>query len=376
MDLFRNRMLLYPVAFVLGLFFLDKIFLIPEVRDEFIQPGGMMYYRQRLEQLKELPARLKKNQENKKTIIVLGDSRAFAIGNEMLPDAMRAKWDIVNFAGPQAVMGYHDFLTGKILQNEPAPGYVIFSASPDAFNRNSGVFGRPVLAYGVDALYLKENETLIPERDLETWHSTRRYALAGMQFSFKDFFRRLNGSLFGKTPQIFLPGADAAQRLAMEQMLRATNPTLALYSFKRSPERSLLDQGSGAQYAWWGSAEPEKLKEDTDRIVKLYLANYVVSQEQLFFFRRTVERLRHRGIQVIVFWPRVNPYLLEAIDKEPKVRALWDYISAISREAGADVLDLNRTPETACTQYYDASHLSVACFPAITSFLVQRFDRH
>ncbi len=373
MDLLRHRMLFYPVAFVLGLFFLDKLFLIPEVRDEFIQPGGMMYYRQRLEQLKELPERLKKNQGKKKTVIVLGDSRAFAVGSQMLSKEMREQWDMINFAGPQAVMGYHDFLVERILQNDPAPGYVIFSASPDAFNRNSGVFGRPVLAYGVDALYLKENETLIPSRDLETWNNTRRYALAGMQFSFKDFFRRLNGSLFGKQPEIFIPTADEAQRLAMEQMLRAANPTLALYSFRRSPERSLLDQGSGAQYAWWGSADPARLREDTDRIVKLYLTNFVVSQEQLFFFRRTVERLRARGIKVIVFWPRVNPYLLEAIDKEPKVRVLWEYISAVSREAGADVLDLNRTPETACTQYYDASHLSVSCFPAITTFLVRRF---
>ncbi|MCB1171432.1 MAG: hypothetical protein KDK25_13890, partial [Leptospiraceae bacterium] len=48
----RNLKPLYIIIGTLAFLFLaDKIFLIPEVRDSFMQPGGMVYYRPRLHQL-------------------------------------------------------------------------------------------------------------------------------------------------------------------------------------------------------------------------------------------------------------------------------------------------------------------------------------
>ncbi|MBI3396777.1 MAG: DUF1574 family protein, partial [Spirochaetia bacterium] len=119
---------------------------------------------------------------------------------------------------------------------------------------------------------------------------------------------------------------------------------------------------------------PEKLQKDTERIVKLYLGNFSIAQEEIYFYRKTLVRLRQAGVRTIVFWPRVNPYLVRAYEDEPRIRQLWKYLSDIAREEGALALDLNYEKEAFCSQYYDASHLSVNCFRTIAPFILRRME--
>ena len=387
MEPLRAPYLVYPVAFVVGLFLVDKLFLLPEVRDNFIQPGGMLYYALRKQQIAEFPKEMAALAPGQHSAVVFGDSRSFALGDLPAKYVKGPRWDVFNFAGPQAVPGYHAFLAERLFRGLKRPDYLMLGISPDAFNRNAGVFAVPVLAYGVDAEWIENNRTHIPARDYEAYQSTRRFALAGLQFSANELLRRLRGSQGGgggMTPaQLAVVAGIMQDSRGLDRkigplvaLLRgAANPNLSQYSLSRSPQAAILRMGRGAQYAWFGTATDAALREDTERLVSLYLQSFAYSAEQMYFYTRTLELARRAGVRVLVFQPRVNPYMVEAYRREPLIGGITKEIARVARQNGADFVDLNETPEVDCREFYDASHMSVSCFPAITRYLLSRLER-
>src|SRR5690606_30685401 len=122
-------------------------------RDGFLQPGGMAYYRHRKGQIEQLEKHLEQKVNTaraERNLVVFGDSRSFGIGTDIAVMAGLKNWNIWNFAGPQAVPAYHDYLTEKIFTKTHRPGYVLIGISPDALNRSAGIFSNPVLNYGTD----------------------------------------------------------------------------------------------------------------------------------------------------------------------------------------------------------------------------------
>src|SRR5262249_15025869 len=114
MDLIKSKFLLLPVLFAVGLFLLDKLLLLPEVRDNFIQPGGAIYYRQRAEQIGRLREHLRARPVSEKNVVVFGDSRSFAIGDFVASFVGFRDVKVWNFAGPQALPVYHAWLAEKL----------------------------------------------------------------------------------------------------------------------------------------------------------------------------------------------------------------------------------------------------------------------
>ncbi len=391
MELIRNKYLLYPLAFVAALFLLDKLFLLPEVRDSFVQPGGMMYYRQREMQLKAFHDYAALPHPGRKLAVVFGDSRSFAIGDIMAHNFLnKMDWDIFNFSGPQALPAYHDYLASRLFGGTARPDYMLLGLSPDAFNRNSGLFASPVLNFGVDHAFIEANRTHIPDFDYESYQESRRFALIGLQFSFKSLFRRIQGSIRARNHDMedlpleimaALPVRDGRPYLPEEfkplifALQSAGRENLSMYSLENSPERKILDSARGAQYAWFGAASDATLKADTDRIVSLYLKGFATSPEQIYFYTHVMRRAREAGVRSIVFWPRVNPHLQEVYRKENRIRYLWKQLERIAVEEGAIAVDLNEVPETECRQFYDASHLSFTCFTKITKYLLERLEK-
>lgn len=403
--LLRAKYLLLPVALIFVLFLLDKIFLLPDVRDNFMQPGGAIYYRQRVEQAQTIRAEIPKLREQGfKVGVVFGDSRSFSVGNlssaaaKMLQGYATEDWRLFNFAAPQAVPAYHAFLAEKIFSRLPEerPGYALIGISPDAFNRNAFIFSDPVLKFGVDAAWIERNRTHIPEKNYEDYVSTRRYALVGLNFSLKELFVRTMGE-FQKPVALPLTerlammgmvtgmsaGDDMPEsiretftnaRQYLGAMAEAKKHDLTLYRYRQSPQRELLNLSQGSQYLWFGAASEQKLRTQTDRLVSLYFQNFVISEEQFHFFRETLRHARRGGAQVLVFWPKVNPYLREAYANEPRIQAIWRRIQAITRETGAIAIDLNEPGRIACDAFYDASHMSVTCFPGLTGTLLQELN--
>lgn len=377
---FLKRPYLWLVPLILPtLFVADKLFLLPSVRDRFIQPGGMMYYRQRQEQLGLLESHLKKiGKESDQTVIVLGDSRSFGLGKHAALYAGFDRPDVWNFAGPQAVPAYHDFLLEKILSMPNAPRRFVIGLSPDGMTRNAGIFGMPVLTYGVDASWIERNRTMIPAQDYDVYISSRRFALKGMQFSFGTLFSRLRGSWTQ-------PDSDTAlERIGLrketlrpeqlelvQKMMTVRNEDLSYYSYERSPHRTILNANGGAQMAWMGRMSDADLKRETDELVGLYLRHFVVSQEQMYFLERSLRRIHEAGGRAVMFWPAVNPHLRKVYAEEPAISRIWVDARSLAERYGVMTVNFNEPGRLACEDYYDASHLSITCFPAITDTVLR-----
>ena len=384
----RGVFTLGPVLLLLSLFVLDKIFLLPEVRDNFIQPGGMMYYRQRAEQIESFKTYLKDQKAPaEKVVAVFGDSRSFAAGDLVFKYLGYKDWTVFNFAGPQALPVYHYYLAGKMFRNLRRPDYLIIGISPDAFNRNAGIMASPNLNFGVDDDFIRRNRLQIPEADYEAYVASRRYALVGLGFSAKTFFQRLRGELSGKKQDDFMgqmgilmagqnPDPAALQRLqTISAMLTgATRESFELYSLAKSPQGKILKQAKGGQYKFFGAAPLEKLKRDSERLKSLYFKRFVVSSEQLYFFEETLRLAQQAGIRTLVYWPQVNPFLKELYKDLPAIQNVWRRVEEISERHGAISLNFNQAPLNTCKKFYDASHMSFDCFIPIVHTFVREFE--
>lgn len=296
----RAKYLLYPLFFLIVLFVADKIFLLPEVRRAFVQPGGAMYYYQREAQIETVKEKLPALNQTHRTLVVFGDSRSFSIGNlaaavgETMMGYETRGWRLYNFAAPQAVPAYHAYLAERLFQGPPdrRPEYLIMGVAPDVFNRQSFQFADPVLKFGVSHEFVGRHRTHIPARDHEAYVTSRRYALVGMNFSLKTMFQRTVAEFQEPQP---LPDTERFAMMGMMMSLQSGDQTpeairdimenvgpyltamndtqeedWTLYSFEASPQRQLLDLAQGAQYVWSGAAGNRELRAETDRLVSLY----------------------------------------------------------------------------------------------------------
>jgi len=378
MFLLKYRYLLFFPFLIFVVFLIDKIFLIELVRDHFIQPGGMLYYRQRKEQLnllkKELPNIEK---DGKRLIIVLGDSRSLGLGQEIANIIQQKQLEIWNFSGTQAIPAYHYYIAKKILKFAKPDSFYI-GISPDAFNRNAGIFASPVLNYGVDEEFIKNYRSLIPDTDYQVYKKTRRYALAGLQFSFRTFIKRLKGTLFQtdieevlKKFHIDYSKLSLEEKKMLQVLYSFREENLDFYDYYKSPQRMLLNLTKGAQYAWFGRMNDNELKKETEKLKNLYLNQFVLSQEQLIFLELLLEEIHQNRSKAVVFFPRVNPYLRELYLKIPEIQFIKKRVEELSNQYNYPPVDFNDNNVLNCNDYYDASHLSVSCFPDVLKVLIK-----
>jgi len=378
MFLLKYRYILFFPLLIFFIFLIDKIFLIDSVKDHFIQPGGMLYYRQRKEQLNLLKKELPNIEKNgKRLIIVLGDSRSLGLGQEIANMIQQKQLEIWNFTGTQAIPAYHYYIAKKIL-NFSNPDYFYIGISPDAFNRNAGIFASPVLNYGVDKEFIKNYRSLIPERDYHIYQKTRRYAFAGLQFSFRTFIKRLKGTLFQtdieevlKKFHIDYSKLSLEERKLLQVLYSFREENLDFYNYYKSPQRLLLNLTKGAQYAWFGRMNDIELKKETEKLKNLYLNQFVVSQEQFIFLDLLLKEIHQKNNKAIVFFPRVNPYLRELYQNLPEIQFIKNQVVELSKKYNFINIDFNDDNILNCNDYYDASHLSVSCFPDMLKILIK-----
>ncbi|MFN3604480.1 MAG: DUF1574 family protein [Leptonema sp. (in: bacteria)] len=377
MNLFQKPYLLFFPFLIFSIFLLDKIFLLDIVRDHFIQPGGMLYYRQRKEQIHRLRQMVLNKQipDQDKLVLVLGDSRSFGLGMEVVKYLNIQNFSLWNFAGPQAVPAYHLYIAENILKFVN-PDYFYIGISPDAFNRNTGIFGLPVLSYGVDQEFIKEYRNLIPEKDYRIYLKTRKYALLGLQFSFKTLFKRLKNAILNpwekhlKKFNLEYESLDEEEKKVIQTLISFQDENLDFYIYEKSPQRKLLNYTQGAQYAWFGKMSEENLKKETEKLKNLYIKNFLISYEQLVFYQLLLEKIFKQNSKAIIFFPKVNPYLKKIYQTTPEIKYIQDTIINITKQYKFTVVDFNEDL-VQCNDFYDASHLSVSCFPEVLQILLK-----
>jgi hypothetical protein len=373
----KPYLIFYPLLIIV-IFLIDKIFLIDLVRDHFIQPGGMLYYRHRKEQLEILKQKVLHNEiKNKKLIIVLGDSRSLGLGQEIANYIKENQLDIWNFSGTQAVPAYHFYIANKVLKFSK-PDYFYIGISPDAFNRNAGIFASPVLNFGVDEEFIHQYRILIPEQDYEVYKKTRLYALAGLQFSFRTLIKRIKGTLFQtnledvlKKFNINYQNLTLEEKKILQTLYSFREENLDFYVYDKSPQRLLLNITKGAQYAWFGKMKDEELKKETEKLKNLYLNHFIISYEQLIFLDLLLEEIHKKKSKAILFFPRVNPYLRELYKDVKEVQFVKKEIIEVAKKYQFPILDFNNDDLLNCNDYYDASHLSVNCFPDVLKTIIK-----
>ncbi len=386
MNIFRYKFVFIPLVFVVVLFLLDKIFLLPKVRENFMQPGGMVYYKQREMQLDKLERFLSDGKKNIHTGIVMGDSRSFALGNVVLNYIGRPDIQVLNFAGPQALPIYHAYLAEKIFTRPVRPEFLILEVSQDSFNKNSGILFSPNMNWGISGEFLERYADRIEDRDRERFDSSRRFALPGMQFSLKYLIGRIKNTI--KTPdtsgaltevmllsRTFKGAIDARSMPGVVAAMMGTQiMNWDVYQAKNSPHIKVLGYLDGAQYSWFGFMSDEELKKETEKLAGIYLKRYEVSDDQFFFLEKTLKHARDGGVRTIIFLPQINPYMKEFFDKTEKMKAVKERIRRTVEKYDAVFIDMNDDPEAACSQFYDASHLSINCFPDITRALLKKLE--
>ncbi len=376
MEFLKKSYLYTPILVILFIFLFDKIFLLPIVRDNFIQPGGMLYYRQRKEQLEIL--KNYKIPSQKKLTIVLGDSRAFSIGNEVANYIQIPDLDIWNFAGPQAVIAYHFYIASQIYEYKK-PDYFYIGISPDALNRNAGIFGNPILRYGVDEKFIQLYRNLIPEKDYKDYIFSKKYALQGLQFSFKPLIERIKGSLLQpdlekelKKFNLNINQLSLEEQKILHSLLSFRVEDLNYYVYKKSPQRMLLNFTKGAQYAWFGKMSDENLKKETEKLKQIYFTNFSISEEQFIFLELLLKKIKQEQSKAILFIPRVNPYLKEVYSQSEEIQIILNRFKDIAHQYKFPILDMNLDSILTCNEFYDSSHLSVSCFPEVLKILYKK----
>ncbi|MCS7205967.1 MAG: DUF1574 domain-containing protein [Leptospiraceae bacterium] len=374
-----KNLLFYPLLILL-LFLFDKIFLWEVVRDHFLQPGGMVFYRHRKELLENLKNHVQNQPKNfkdqKKLFVVLGDSRSLGLGQEVANYIQRKDLDIWNFTAFQAVPAYYFYLAKKILEFHH-PDVFLVGVSPDAFNRNTHIFANPVLIFGVDEDFIKKYDNLIPRKDKEIYKKSKLFALAGIQFSMKTLLQRIKGSIFGSNTQELLEKYQIEYNQLTEQekkllqvLLLFGEENLSYYVYEKSPHRILMNYTKGAQYAWFGKMSDKDLQEETKKFENLYLKNFTISYEQLIFLELLLDAVKNKS-KAVIYIPRVNPYLRNIYSNHPEISFVISQISELSQKYHTPFLNFNDPALLECDDFYDASHLSVSCFPDVLRQLLK-----
>ncbi|PJZ70164.1 hypothetical protein CH373_10340 [Leptospira perolatii] len=318
----------YPVFFLLGIFLLDKIFLLNYFSESFSQNGNPVYFAQRraLFQRMKLDPKL----QDRKLALAFGDSRAYPYSNQLMEEKISKDWVVYNFAGPQAVPAYGFYWLRKIVGEGIVPKAVFYVVSPEAFNDKTGLLYDPFLRLGADSEFISTYWNQFPWEDQKKILLERLFTVKKVNPDLKLLYSRaIGGRLYQYDPAY-------------------------------NDERLILDLGRGEQFAYTASANDlKKLAKDAIRIKSIYLSQFTVNETEFFFVKEFLKICKERGIRAYLIWPRVYDGYRKGYYELGLDKIWWPKMEELAKEFGATSVDFNT--KSSCDLYYDASHQSVLC---------------
>jgi len=374
MDLLRNRFLLWPILLMLILIGVDKVFLLPIVREytsHYMKIEDMFYESRRMllgELVEDYHKRAAKGQ---KLGIILGTSRSSEFSTHEIAKHIPNSYTY-NFSAPQAGHAYHAYWLEQILKAGVRPAFVILESGAIPLGDNTNRFP---LTHSLDLRFVWEHTELFPD--------TRNPNSLEGGFSTDDMERFLLNRLFASYR--FPMDLRAARQNRDEHVF--PDPVLGARLITGLEIRRKITEGmAAANLANLGGIPnphtlelPEHLMQrDAEAAALQHLARpYRVGRAQGHFLRFAVDLAAREKIPLIVYRPPVVSQftkIRDDIDATPKmVEALQSILRDVHGrypEARVSVIDIDRDSPMKCRIFFDAIHIAGRCYPELTEKII------
>ena len=399
MDLLKNRFLFYPLLFLAGAFCLDKIFLLPEVREYtrlWNQIEAPLYATRSdlLEQLKrDYPARQAKGE---RLGLILGTSRAAEFNSAEIARYVPNSYTY-NFSAPLAASSYHFYWLEKILEAGIKPRFVILEADPMVFHPISIGYS---LAYSYDRDFVFSNydfnrPRLRGSKDINK-AIEEAFRLQGRGFSFDETETFILKNLFAlyKYPiqtaalrkngkKLTMPAVEKDGKLVpvtpdskWSQTINLTGREFRRWMLKRLNDVNRNNLG-GIPNMLLFAVPPRELEERSRADAKKYLSAYKPAPTQIIFFKRILATLARHNVKTVIYWPLVTPLYRKEMEKkglvtgfQVPIRKEIQRLETKHKNVWIRLKDPDKSPELTCRSFVDSNHLSGRCYNELTSYLL------
>lgn len=354
----RRRTLRYPLLLLLLLLIVDKIALIPAVRDAGRKPPTPIENLRNAIQF----TRPEAARDPRPEIVVLGTSRTKNFEylhpdtierDPYLSPARRSRLLGMRFETgtilPAADMLVQYVYAREYLASKVRPRLMVLEVSPPAFNKNSNnnlelfmhgnVFDYEVL--------LKLAGIVQPDR----------WGLVGTKVAFASYaygFRpenALRNLIRGRT---YRDSAEDAMRLIL--MMPRTKAIPADYDDQ--PE----EPQASVNYR-------QRIDEYTDYVEGMYLRRFEFDTAELKLLDRILSEATKANQPIVLWKPRSHPHL-EKRSAELGFERAFVQVETLIRARGVPYYDAARDVEFACRRHRDASHQSARCMPYLMDRIV------
>ena len=381
MDWKKHSYLIWPLVLMLAAFCIDKVILIPSVREivipwDKIEP---LIYESRRDLLQKLvndqPALQKKGL---RPGIILGSSRSAEFANEVIETYLPGT-ENYNFSTPMGSPLFHYYYLDLILKAGVHPAYVLLEVDPLLLSDKSLTY---TLAYSLDSSFVLDHLDLDRKKPFFAYDTKA----AGLSFDEAEvFFLKRAFALYRFPVNLEEIKENLEEVTYIEGSQVITERKMAFRKrMKDLTEKAIEQKNGGIPNPLFFQVDPARMEQDANSVMALHFSNPSPALTQIQFFKRTLERLRKAGIPTVVYWPIVSPVLTKKLNKatlptpdgdqnlmEYHRRGIQQAIDEQNKKGGRIYLagpDL--WAPLKCRAFVDSTHLSGACFDELISLIL------
>lgn len=382
----KRPYLIWPLILLAIAFCLDKVVLIPSVR-EIVLPWDKfepMIYESRFDLLKKLKSDLPELEEQgRRPGLILGSSRSAEFAPEVIGRYLPGT-EAYNFSTPLGSPLFHYYMLDQALQEGIRPAYVLLELDPLLLSDKSMAY---TLSYSLDSDFVLSHLDLDRERPFYVYDVKD----AGLSFDEAEvFFLKRAFALYRFPVDLTEIKENLEEVTYIEGNQVISRPK---YDFRNEmrklTETAIREKNGGIPNPLFFQVDAARMEEDARAIMELHFSNPQPAQTQVQFLKKILERLREEEIPLLIYWPIVSPSLqsmledatIQGPDGKEKLLAFHrrglDQIIEEERRKGARIVVAG--PEVwsdlECRAFVDATHLSGACFDELSRLIFSPVEK-
>lgn len=357
--MFSKRPFVIPFLLFLIAFFVDKLFLLDSLPLYYLTTASFINFQHKEKLTSELKNYLETvNTKNKKTLLILGNSRTMSFDNEYIskhyPD-----WILFNFSVPGGTQDYFLYLMEKFKKENIQVDVILFAVTPQGMNAKPSVMTDEVMVFGLPFQFVMNYFYYYSIDQLTNYLGKKLFVTYRFRPKIKVIRRRM----------------DHIEMAKFTSLLIHTNLTL-------EKERGSIPESYKSKPFF----SEEIIQKNAESIWKDFFEPFILDKNALFFLKRSIEIAKELNIKHIgIFWPPVSPALKKL--KEEKIIAVEDTKSyfkktvkevwenemlKIAQEYKIHWYDFNFAEPMKCNYFFDASHLSSYCINEYTDKIFEK----